>query len=402
MISSQSGAMELLAARRIGHAERQIAVSNIYMTRPNRWFVETSILLFSSSLVFAISSWGQAPAMPATPPVLVFEALPSRQLLARGEAVVVVLIIRNLSEGSVFVSRLTSDEFVDFSVIGSDGKEVPWRGKRRIDSKGYAPSDFVVLGRYQEISSRKIISLNDGAGSVFDKPGQYSVTAEYSLPPPERFAPFAGESKIPTGSFRSGKAAFCIEACIPGPAPGQNRALVSEPRVHSDVPQSALDAVRVFYIHIARYRPLGIPQGRAKKALWPLLSKRLVGELDSLQACEDDYYRRYGEILRANQFKPATPWLEVGLFSGPIEAAAPTRFSILSSRAIGENRVDVHLSFSNSVSHDHFEGVVTAILEKNRWVIDDFVAMYVNDELLRLSDGNPVCKGHQWVGQPPY
>jgi hypothetical protein len=330
--------------------------------------------------------------MPATPHVLVFEALPSRQLLERGEAVVFVLYLRNLSEGPIFVSRLTGDEFVDFSVIGPDGKEVPWRGKGRIDSKRYSPSDFAVLERYQEISAKRIISLKDGAGFVFDKPGQYSATAEYSLEPPDYFAPFAGETKIPTGSFRSTKAAFCIEACILEPL-----------RVHSNVSQPALDAVRVVYTHITRYRPIGIPQGRVKEALRPLLSNRLVQELDSLQACEDDYYRRYGDILRANQYKPATPWLEEGLFSGPVEAAGPRKFSILSSRAIGDNRVDVHLRFTGDpASSDHFDGVATMVLENNRWVIDDFVAMYGNDELLRLSVGYPECKGGQWVGETPY
>ena len=340
----------------------------------------------------------------------VFEALPSKQLLTRGQAVVLVLYLRNRSEEPIFVSRLKGDEFVDFNVIGPDGKEVPWRGKGRIASKEYSPSDFAVLERYAEITAERIISLKDRAGFVFDKPGQYSVTAEYSLEPPEYFAPFAGETKIPTGSFRSTKAAFCIEACILGPAPDQNLALTSETlRVHSNTSQSSLDAVRVFYTYITRYKPIGIPQGRAKKTLWPLLSKRLVQKLDSLQACDDDYYRRYGHVLEANHYKPATPWLEEGLFSGPVEAASPMKFSILGSRAIGENRIDVHLRFThNCCGHPdsyHPEGVVTAILENNRWVIDDFVAMYGNDELLRLSDGYPECKGGQWVGlpgEPPY
>jgi hypothetical protein len=330
--------------------------------------------------------------MPETPPVLAFEALPARQLLTRGEDVVLVLYLRNLSEEPIFVSRLKGDEFVDLNVIGPEGKEVPWRGKGRIASKEYSPSDFAVLERHQEISAKRIISLKDGVGFVFDKPGQYSVTTEFSLEPPEYFAPFAGETKIPTGSYRSTKAAFCIEACIVEPL-----------RVHSNTSQSALDAVRVFYAYITRFQPIGIPQGRAKKALWPLLSKRLVQELDSLQTCEDDYYRRYGDILRANRYKPATPWLEEGLFSGPNEAAGPRKFSILSSKAIGDNRVDVHLGFTGDpASSDHFDGVATLILENNRWVIDDFVAMYENDELLRLSDGYPECKRGQWVGETAY
>ena len=170
------------------------------------------------------------------------------------------------------------------------------------------------------------------------------------------------------------------------------------------------DPVRVFYSYVTRYHPIGIPGGRAKKVLWPLLSKRLARELDSFSDCDDDYYRRYGDVLKANQFKPATPWLEEGLFSGPDEAAGPIKFSILSSRAIGNGRVDVHLRFTTKQtyccgqrdSYDNYEGVVTTILESNRWVINDFVAMSGNDELLRLSDGYPQCKDGRWVGEIPY
>ena len=194
----------------------------------------------------------------------------------------------------------------------------------------------------------------------------------------------------------------------PAPAPGQSHATRSDAsQGHSNSSQSALDAVRVFYTYITRYKPLGIPQGRVKKVLLPLLGKRLVQELDSLQACEDDYYRRYGDILRANHYKPETPWLEQGLFSGPNEAASPMKFSILSSKTIGDNRVDIHLGFTHKqiyccgypTSYEHYEGVVTVILENNRWVIGDFVALYEHDDLVRLSDGYPQCKGGQWVGR---
>jgi hypothetical protein len=98
------------------------------------------------------------------------------------------------------------------------------------------------------------------------------------------------------------------------------------------------------------------------------------------------------------------------LFTGPNDAATPSIFHILDSRAIGKNRVDVHLSFTskqtyccgNPDSYDHYEGDVTAVRENNRWVIDDYVAMYENDELGRLSDGYSECKAGHWVGEIPY
>lgn len=181
--------------------------------------------------------------------------------------------------------------------------------------------------------------------------------------------------------------------------------------MRSNPSRLALDTVRVFYTYITRYQQLGIPFGRAKKGLWPLVSKRLAQELDGLDACDRDYYRRYGEFLRTHTYKPATPWLEEGLFTGPNDAATPRTFRILGSRAIGDNRVDVELEFTTEQtysrdlgvppSYDHYAGDVSVILENQRWVIDDYLAMYENDELIRLSDGYPECKGGQWVGESP-
>jgi hypothetical protein len=371
------------------------------MTNPNHWIVKASVFLFLSSLVSSQATWGQAPVASATTPELYFWAAPSKQLFSLGETVVIVLRLYSRNENPILVSRLQGDEFVSFKVFGPEGNEVPWQGRPQAGSKGYSPSDFTVLEQYKQISGNKIISLKNGAGFVFDKPGQYSITAEFSMDPQDRFASFAGQAKTPTGSFHSTKVAFCIEACI-----------LESLQVRSNAPRSALDAVRVFYTHITRNQQLGIPYGGAKKALWPLLSKRLAQQLDSLQACDEDYYRRYGEILRAKTYKPATPWLEEGLFTGPNDAATPHIFRILGSRAIGDNRVDVELGFTTKQtyssdlglppSYDHHEGVVTAILENNRWVIDDYVAMYENDELRRLSAGSSECKGGQWVGETPY
>jgi len=371
------------------------------MAKPKHWIVEASVLLFLSFLVSSQSTLAQAPVASATTPELYFWAAPSKQLFSLGETVVVVIRLYSRNEHPILVGRLQGDEYVSFKVFGPDGNEVPWKGKPEAGSKGYSPSDFTVLGQYKEISANRIISLKDGAGFVFDKAGQYTLTAEFSMGSPENFAPFAGQAQTLTGSFHSTRVAFCIEACTLEPL-----------QIRRNVSQSALDSVRVFYTHITRNQQLGIPYGRAKKTLWPLLSKRLAQQLDSLEACDEDYYRRYGEILRASTFKPATPWLEEGLFTGPNDAATPRIFRILSSRAVAENRVDVELGFTTKQtyspdlglppSYDHYEGVVTAILENSRWVIDDYVAMYENDELRRLSAGYPQCKGSQWVGEPPY
>ena len=88
------------------------------------------------SLLDFTSTMGQVPAgEPVKRPALVYRANPTKQLFARGEAVVFAVSIRNESADSIFVSRLLDDEFVDFKVYGPNGKEVAWRGKGRIDSK---------------------------------------------------------------------------------------------------------------------------------------------------------------------------------------------------------------------------------------------------------------------------
>jgi hypothetical protein len=262
------------------------------MTKPKHWIMKASVFLFSSSLVLAQGMRGQAPAESATTPELYFYALPSKQLFSRGETVVIELQLYSRSEQSLLVSRMLGDEFVSFKVIGPDDNEVRWQGEMRAGFKEHSPSDFTVLGQYKQISANRIISLKDGAGFVFNKPGQYSLTAEFSMGTPGKFAPFEVQAKTPTGSFHA-KVAFCIEACILEPL-----------QVRSNTPRSALDAVRVFYTYITRCQQLGIPHGRAKKALWPLISERLAQQLSSLEACDADYFGAMARFFEPRHTSP--------------------------------------------------------------------------------------------------
>jgi hypothetical protein len=357
------------------------------MTTLNSWIAKASVFLFLSSLACSQGIWGRAPVESANTTELYLYTRLSKQLFWRGETVAIELQLYSRSEQSLLVSRKLGDEFVNFKIIGPDGIEVPWQVETRTGSKEHSPSDFTVLGQYKQISANRIISLKDGTGFAFDKPGQYSLTAEFSMGPKGQFAPFEVQAKTPMGSFHS-EVAFCIEACILEPLQVSNAA-----------PRAALDAVRLFYAYITKYQQLGIPSGRLKKALWPLVSKRLAQQLDGLETCDADYYRIYDDMLRANTYKPGTPWLENGLFTGPNDAATPPTFRILGSRAIGENRVDVLIAFKEDWGDA--EGDVTAILENNRWVVDDYVAMYENDDLQRLSAGYSECKGGQGLGKGP-
>jgi hypothetical protein len=348
-----------------------------------------SVSLISLSLGCSRDKPRQTTVLSAQTPELALFLRPSKQLFWMGEPVVIGLQLYSRFEQPILVSRLQGNEFVTFKLLGPDGKDVPWQGKVADRPHAYASSDFTALGQYQAVSADRTISLQDGTGFALNKPGEYTLTAEFSIAHPEDLAPYATHAKPAVGSFRSSKLVFCIEACILAPL-----------SVRNDAPPSAVEAIRLFYTDITKYPQLGIPSGRAKKALWPLMSKRLAQEIDGLDACDKDYYRRYGKILRAHTIKPATPWLEEGLFTGPNDAAAPPTFRILGSRSVGENRVDVLLAFKEDWGES--QGDVAVVLEIGRWVIDDYVAMYENDELSRLSEGYSECKDGRWVGEPIY
>jgi len=82
--------------------------------------------------------------------------------------------------------------------------------------------------------------------------------------------------------------------------------------------------VRELYQQVVVRRPLGIPKGEDKAALWPLLSKKLIQKLDVAQRCEDDYLRQRPD----KDGKPAFGWLETGLFSGSNEWAIPASAAV--------------------------------------------------------------------------
>jgi hypothetical protein len=192
---------------------------------------------------------------------------------------------------------------------------------------------------------------------------------------------------------------FGVPACMNRTASLLSVLCISVTASHS-VPASPPDqrdayrAVRTFYSYITRHRPLGIPKGRDKKALWPQLSRRLAQQLDTLQLCEDDYFRRNREAPRDS--KPIFAWLEYGLFSGGNEAATPSKFSILSA-AERNNGMDFHLRFTHKQTYccgkppayEHYEGIVTVISEEHRFVIDDYVPVDDYEPGRRLS---PRCR----------
>jgi hypothetical protein len=142
--------------------------------------------------------------------VLRFTARPVKPTFRIGEDVVLEFRLKNLSKMRVFVSRYMPEEFAGVTLIGPDGKEVPWHG--RVRSVAYSKDAFLFLEPSQEVFVSRTISEVESEGFAITKPGRYTVVAEYSLGPPEYFPNLAPTNFIPQGVFRARESHFTVTA----------------------------------------------------------------------------------------------------------------------------------------------------------------------------------------------
>lgn len=80
--------------------------------------------------------------------------------------------------------------------------------------------------------------------------------------------------------------------------------------------QQPIEVVQQLYREVVAQHPMGVPQGAARKAIWPLLSDRLIHSLETRDACDLDWERRH---RNANPPLKAPGFYEDGLFSGSNE-----------------------------------------------------------------------------------
>ncbi len=170
------------------------------------------LFLFLSALTFLGPHQRVAGQQSSAAP-LRFGISPVKRTFSKGEDVVLVFVICNNSEDPAFVSRKPYDEFVDLDIKGPEGEEINRRAKPYIDSKSYHREDFIVLKKGECARSRASISLKNGLGFEIKKSGPYSLAGEYSMGPPEYFAPLAGTVEVPKGTFKAKTATFCVATC---------------------------------------------------------------------------------------------------------------------------------------------------------------------------------------------
>jgi hypothetical protein len=166
--------------------------------------------------------------------------------------------------------------------------------------------------------------------------------------------------------------------------------------------------VRHLFDEIVALHPIGIPTGADRAAISPFLSKRLSQQLDTAQACQDDYFQQHNTADRA----PKPAWLDTGIFVGDSERAIPFSENVTSQepQKNGSTWVNVVLTYDKAwvdrgggVTPDYKWWVVTAtvIPEDNRLVVDDirlYDGLATDAPSHRLSQTFAGCDGPHWTG----
>lgn len=170
------------------------------------------------------------------------------------------------------------------------------------------------------------------------------------------------------------------------------------------------DGVQKLYEEIVAHHPIGVPAGVEMGKLGPFLSQRLTEQLQTAQACEQDYFRQHP--ARDGARKPA--WMKSGLFTGegqrvsPIQAV-PNRKEPRKDGSFLVYLSPVHLYTGHGSHYFHFAGhkaqgwevVATVVSEDGRFVVDDvriFDSVDTNGPSHLLSNAFVGCEGPRWTG----
>src|ERR1700694_5856743 len=176
--------------------------------------------------------------------------------------------------------------------------------------------------------------------------------------------------------------------------------------------------VQSLYSQIVTRRPIGVPDGEDRAALWPFLSKGLIRRFDTALACEADYaqqnagYDPYRDdptrSLPPSIPKPPFGWLESGLFSGENEMALPTAVVVQRTEPQKDSTFRVYVQFTYIDPSEmygkqpayHWNGAAIVKREDRRFVIDDILLFKENSTKIKsqLSRKFRGCNGPNWVG----
>jgi hypothetical protein len=168
--------------------------------------------------------------------------------------------------------------------------------------------------------------------------------------------------------------------------------------------------VQKLYSEIVARHPIGIPAGAEMSAIRPYLSKRLADQLQTAQACQDDYSRQ--RPTASGTSKPG--WFRSGLFSGEGSHASPIDAIVDRKEKQNDGSFAVYvdlepvdalidLGHGRRAFHGGYTWRVEArvISEKAQFVVDDvriFDHFPAEGPFHLLSDSFTGCDGSHWTG----
>lgn len=168
--------------------------------------------------------------------------------------------------------------------------------------------------------------------------------------------------------------------------------------------QQPTEVVKKLYREVVAQHPMGVPQGAARKAIWPLLSDRLIRSFETRDACDLDWDRRH---RNANPSLKAPGFYEDGLFSGSNEQGYVNGAIVGSAKVQGDGSYLVTVNLWS-----YFDGGEVSLRtgkiyrwrvaarvtsERNRFVVDDilgFKGVFDHDKAVYMSKLLTLgCKG---------
>jgi hypothetical protein len=162
--------------------------------------------------------------------------------------------------------------------------------------------------------------------------------------------------------------------------------------------------VNDLYEAIVARHPIGIPRGTDKAVIWPLLSQRLRQQLETAQACQDDYRRQNPKT----DLDPKPAWLRTGLFVGDTKRAAPLYALVTKKEPRKDGSFDVYVQLTYVKvpgfvpDHATWEIIATVVPQGDLFVIDDvrlFDGLDADGPSHLLSETFAGCDGPKWTGE---
>ena len=158
--------------------------------------------------------------------------------------------------------------------------------------------------------------------------------------------------------------------------------------------------VQDLYTQVISRHPIGVIKGDDMSVFAPLIGRALRHRIDLTADCEADYFRQHPET----DMKPHFGWLELGLFTGGDEMAAPSAFRVERTRPVKQGVVRVYVTLTHAQTNEPGSTKPVAVevaREQGRYLAQDVIYLKGknNRSDVRLSKVLAAgCDGAHWVG----